>query len=175
MKTRLIAAVVLAFLVSSKSPAITAPSFHGTLIDGTPVSLEGLLAKKHFVLLSFWATWCLPCLDELSHVPTELKARADMPVDFVTVNVDLSETRNEIRPTLRRLKKNSGFDSPVVLDETQDILLRYQSSRTLPFAVLISPSGQIVETFSGNQPGMIQTVFDRVSKASAPKPTTGAG
>jgi thiol-disulfide isomerase/thioredoxin len=41
-----------------------APIFNSKDINGTIISLKDMIAKK-YVLLTFWATWCVPCIKEI--------------------------------------------------------------------------------------------------------------
>jgi len=150
--------------------AASAPNFQGDLMDGGRTSLKEELAKGKPLLLSFWATWCSPCLDELDHVGANLKQEA-LNLSFLTVNADTSETSAQVKPTYRLHK----FSFPVIQDPKHDILNKYHSDGTLPFSVLISPSGQIVETFNGYSEGMYAKIKNYVQKqdqkSSAPAKT----
>ena len=42
---------------------IEAPDFSGELNDGSSIKLTDY--HHRFVLLNFWATWCVPCLKEM--------------------------------------------------------------------------------------------------------------
>ncbi|SDA16039.1 TlpA disulfide reductase family protein [Sphingomonas sp. NFR15] len=60
-------ALVLVALASigAKAPEVggQAPPFELTLVDGTKVSSADL--RGQVVVLNFWATWCVPCKQEL--------------------------------------------------------------------------------------------------------------
>lgn len=148
MKT-LLTALVLCSVTFGGS----APSFRGELLTGGKTSLDQIVKPNRLVLLSFWATWCIPCIQELKEVTTKLAAEPSLPIDLVTVNID-REDRSEVPALMKQL----GFSFPVVMDPTSEIFGKYQKAGTPPFTVLISPKKEILHTFSGYHDTMFSTV-----------------
>jgi thiol-disulfide isomerase/thioredoxin len=77
-------------------------------LDGKKVSLSSF--KGSVVLLSFWATWCGPCKQEMPEMQVlydQLKARG-----LTIVAVDVMEDRDTVSAFLRQNK----YTFPVLLD-----------------------------------------------------------
>lgn len=148
----------LSVLIMSSGLALgrTAPPFRAEMLNGKRVSLEQSLKPGRSLMVCFWASWCVPCLQELKEVTARLKEEPHLPLDLLTINVDTSETASDIGPTL----KLYGFDFPVALDPKHEIFTKYQASKNLPFSTLINEKGEMVKTFSGFD----EKMFDEVKK-----------
>lgn len=150
-------------LVAGNALALSAPDFRERTLDGKQLSLREQLKPGRAVLLTFWATWCGPCLEELRSVSEQLAKDATFPLDVISVNVDAPDTAADVRP----VAKLHGLKFPIVLDAKQEIFGRYHPQKTLPFSVLIDERGAVVTTFSGYQETMFTTI--RTAVASAKK------
>jgi peroxiredoxin len=157
--------VTALMLTASVCFANVAPPFQGDTLDGNKVSLRSLVKPGRVLMVSFWATWCGPCLNELKHVSEYLASQPDLPLDVVAVNTDTSETLTDVKPTVKLHK----IKFPVVLDTKQEILEKYNTSKVIPFSVLIGPSGNIEATFSGFNEGM----FDKIKSVVAANTAKG--
>src|SRR5262249_18836109 len=104
--------MAMLFYCSFAGAAKLAPSFSADLMGGNKVSLKESLKPGRLLLVSFWATWCTPCIEELRTVSEKLKADPNLPLDILTINVDTSETSSDVKPTL----KLYSFKFPVILD-----------------------------------------------------------
>lgn len=153
----------LLVVVSGLAGAKPAPSFRAEKLDGQRVALQDLLSPGRGTLLSFWATWCVPCIQELNAVTKHLKDDPKLALDLVSVNVDKSDTASQVRP----LVKEKGFHFPILMDPQHLIFGKYQATPELPYSVLISPSGEILETFQGYNESMFQSVRKHLQKVSA--------
>lgn len=85
-------------------------------------------------LISFWATWCAPCIAELPFLQKLYENYGDR-VDFYFVS-------NEEKGTLLNFLKKKEFDLPVYipLERSPELL----EIRSLPTTFLIAKSGEIV-------------------------------
>ena len=116
-----------------------APNFTLMDIDGHPVSLAAL--KGQPVLISFWATWCVPCRDELPLIRDEYLAhRAE---GFSVVAIDFGD---ESAATVRRFWQSMNLEPPAVLDPSGKASTAYGvalSSSGLPVSVLVARDGTV--------------------------------
>ena len=83
-------AVLVALATALKLiPGQPAPDFTLDDLDGQPVSLSQF--KGHVVLIDFWASWCVPCIDNLPYLRKIKKKTADWPVVFLNISLDADE------------------------------------------------------------------------------------
>jgi thiol-disulfide isomerase/thioredoxin len=78
--------------------------------------LEKTIAEaKTPLIVNFWATFCVPCIEEIPYFQQEVKNHAADNVQLILVSLDLSDDYSKIAPFAKRRK----FTAPIVwLDET---------------------------------------------------------
>jgi cytochrome c-type biogenesis protein len=116
-----------------------APNFTVTDVDGHQVSLSQLKGKP--ILISFWATWCVPCRDELPLIRDEYLAhRAD---GFSVIAVNFGD---ESAATVRKFWSSLNLQPAPFLDPDGSVANAYGvalSNTGLPVSVLIARDGII--------------------------------
>ena len=70
-------------------PGQPAPDFTLDDLDGQPVSLSQFQGKA--VFLDFWASWCGPCIGDLSDLRKIKAEMAEQPVVFLNISLDDDE------------------------------------------------------------------------------------
>jgi thiol-disulfide isomerase/thioredoxin len=112
----------------------TAPDFEWTDVDGKTLRLSSYRGKV--MVVNFWATWCLPCREEM---PALQRVAASEP-DVVVLEVDLMEPGDKAR----------SFLDSLGLDRLQPVL-DSDGATTRRFGVLTLPS-----TFFVDKDGVIR-------------------
>ena len=164
--------ILVLLLISASALGASAPSFRGELLGGGKTSLEQALPKDKLLLVSFWATWCVPCMEELTHVRDYLEKNPTFPLAVLTINVD-DEQRSEVAATVKQMK----LPFAVVMDGQKEILRKYHKDSTLPFSVIVAPSREILAKFNGYHESMFKEIAELAKKlpaASAAKPAPKA-
>ncbi|MBF0432465.1 MAG: TlpA family protein disulfide reductase [Fibrobacteria bacterium] len=98
--------------------------------------------KKHVVILSFWATDCIPCQQEIPQME-KLAAKYQDNVKLLLISID-RKGKEIIAPFL----KDNPFNSTVLLDLYQKTAERYNATR-VPTLVVIDKDGVIRYLESG--------------------------
>ena len=97
--------------------ALAAPQGEISLVnlDGQTVSFSSVRAKV--TVVSFWGTFCGPCLDELPSLEElHRRYRGDKDVAVLAVSVDPGSTPAE-REKIRAIAKQLGLTMPVLIDQ----------------------------------------------------------
>jgi pSer/pThr/pTyr-binding forkhead associated (FHA) protein/peroxiredoxin len=127
---------------SGRGAGEMAPGFKLQNSNGEWVSLSSFRGKV--VFLNFWATWCGACRSEMPSLEALYKNfRNEKGFAVLTVSVDQQGTET-VRPFLDR----TGYDFPVLLDQTNQVSSEYGVSG-IPATFLIDGSGKIIWDCSG--------------------------
>lgn len=94
-----------------------APDFALKDTSGNVVSLSDYAGQP--VWLNFWASWCIPCRDELP----DIQALAD---EFGDKLVVLTINQGQSRSTATGFWDEIGIDLPILLDSNQDLANQYR-------------------------------------------------
>jgi thiol-disulfide isomerase/thioredoxin len=113
----------------------------GSLLGGGKFDLASL--RGHVVLVDFWATWCVPCLQELPHLRELYDRYHDDGFRIVGVSVDKDLDQ------LSRFVQGRDIPWPqIVLSEqdrqTRDNPVARYDVKTIPDTLLIDTEGRIV-------------------------------
>ncbi len=89
---------------------------------------------RHPVVLSFFATWCKPCMKELPHLENVYQAYKDKPVKFFLVDItEATRTTNgyEDSPKAGPFLREMGITIPILFD-TRGVVKERYGAKTLP-------------------------------------------
>ncbi len=131
-----------------------APDFTVEMFDGSKVTLSALRGKV--VLVNFWATWCPPCREELTHVQKELIDRF-AGMDFVFIPISRGETREEVAA----FRTKNGYTFPMGLDPEQTVYKKF-ASNFIPRNFLINRNGQVVAATTGYDADEFKSLVEQI-------------
>jgi thiol-disulfide isomerase/thioredoxin len=115
---------------------VMAEDFTLEALDGSKASLSSFKGKV--VLLSFWATWCGPCKEEMPAMQTLYQKLRDK--GFEVVAVDMMEDKAAVA----KFVKTAGYTFPVLLDSTGAIGGGAYAARAIPTNYVVDKGGRLV-------------------------------
>jgi peroxiredoxin len=116
-----------------------APAFELTALDGRQVSLSSLRGKA--VVLSFWASWCAPCKEEMPLLE-ELRA------EWEPAGVEVWGITNESAAKTRAWLDEHEFDLPTLVDDQRRVFQSYEADQ-IPVSVVLDREGKVVSYLQG--------------------------
>jgi thiol-disulfide isomerase/thioredoxin len=131
--------------------------------------VEKVLAprKGKAVLVSFWASYCQPCLEELPALLDAKKRVQKKGGDIVVVNVDPPGENGPIQKIAER-RKFPAFETLQVENEDPQPFIDAIDKKwggEVPFAVVYGKDGALKKTFSGEQKiADLEAALDEVLK-----------
>ncbi len=153
IKSRWVRVVLLSlFLLGmAASPPLVggpAPVFKLEAMDGQILNLSDL--KGQFVILNFWATWCVPCVKEM---PEFQKAHQSLNQKVKIIGINLAESKEKVDKYI----KDHHINFTILLDDYGNVSQEYEVVH-LPVTYFITPDGVIREKIFGG--GITQKMIE---------------
>lgn len=125
----------------SEAPTFSLPDLNQKYISlrdycGEELRKPWLNKNKYVVLISFFATWCKPCMEELPHLEQVAEKYKDQQVKIFLI--DVGEDLQKVSDFVSRKK----ISLPVLIDRYQTVAEKYDAL-TLPRLFVIDSVGVI--------------------------------
>jgi len=141
----LLPAVALAGDLEAPDARKSLSRFELKSLDGKRVRSKNLDGKVGVV--SFWATWCAPCKQELDALNALVKKHDDLTV--LAIATDGPETQSDVRSTVRR--KRWKFINAADPDGSVGASLNPRGS--VPFTIFVDKRGKVAYVHAGYRSG----------------------
>ena len=135
-----------------------APNFKLENIEGDYVELNQYLGKGP-VLLSFFATWCKPCLEEMVENQKLYDEFKEKGFQLIGIATDDERTVAKVKPYVR----SKHYTFPILLDTNSEVSRIYYA-QAIPFTVLLDKNGTIVYSHLGYMRGDELQIKKRVKE-----------
>lgn len=110
------------------------------------------------IVLSFWATWCIPCVTELENISDNyIEQRKKKSFRFIAVSIDDNRTSQRVKPFVA----GKGWTFDVWLDVNND-LKRNLNVTDVPHVIIIK-NQKIVYRHTGYISGDEDQLFEKIN------------
>ena len=146
------------FLAVSAFAQKEMPSVTLKSVNNKEFNVKGDFAEKDkLYVFSFWATWCVPCVNELDAINDHYaKWSKELNMEVIAVSIDDSRTQKRVKPLLNGKK----WPYTVLLDNNQD-LKRALAVANPPYTVVVK-NKKIVYVHNGYSQGAEKELYNKL-------------
>ena len=141
-------------------PSATVKTLKGENTNTSAISNDG---KP--IVISFWATWCKPCIEELNNISDVYPDwQKETGVKLVAVSIDDARTTQRVAPFVN----GRNWPYEFLLDPNSDFK-RALNVNMPPHTFLVNNKGEIVWQHVGYVEGNEDELYEQVKKVAAEK------
>ncbi len=157
MKNILFLICFLFFINSYGQKSIPTSSL--TDLNGKIVTVEDEISNDKITILSFWATWCVPCINELDAISDVYEEwREDLGIELIAISTDDSRTQKRIKPMVN----GKGWEYKILLDKNQE-LKRALNISAIPHTLVLK-GNEIIFRRYGYSAGIEDELYESIKE-----------
>ncbi len=139
------------------------PNVTVTDMKGTKINTDQLSNGGKPIIISFWATWCKPCIKELTTIADVYEDwQAETGVKLYAVSIDDSRSSAQVKT----LVSGKGWDYEILLDKNSDFK-RAMNVNAVPHTFVLNGNGEIVWQHTSFSEGAELDLINVVRKLNA--------
>ncbi len=151
---------------AQEKKANTLPSINIIALDGSSFNTDAFDNGGKPIIISFWATWCKPCVMELNAIADVYKDwQKETGVKLIALSIDDSRTMSSVAPFVN----GKGWEYDVYLDPNGDFK-RAMNINMVPHTFLLNGKKEIVDQHTSFAPGDEELLFEKVKKVALGQP-----
>lgn len=136
----------------------TIPSVNLKTLDGKTFNTSSITNDGKPVVISFWATWCKPCIMELAAIAENYEAwQKETGVVLYAVSIDDSKTMSRVAPFVN----SKGWEFVVLLDPNGDFK-RALNVINVPHTFLVDGNGKIIDQHTSYAQGDEEHLYEKI-------------
>ncbi|HPW66197.1 MAG TPA: TlpA disulfide reductase family protein [Salinivirgaceae bacterium] len=157
MKKQILSSILMIAMATSLS-AQKIPSVDLKTINGKIYNSSSITNKGKPIVISFWATWCKPCIKELSAFHDNyIDWQEETGVKIVAISTDDTRSMSRVAPFVNA----KGWEFEVYCDPNGDFK-RAMNVANVPHTFLIDGAGNIVWQHSGYVEGDEEVLYKKI-------------
>ncbi len=120
-------------------PAVDARAhgFELPTLEGERYDFGAVLGSRPAVV-SFWASWCAPCVVEAPHLQS-LHTEFGGQIEVVGVSIDEPSKRGKLKALVKRL----GLTYTIPLDSDGAVYAQFNPGGSIPYTLVVDADGQV--------------------------------
>ena len=139
------------------------PSVMIKSVDGRNFNTEDISNDGNPVIISFWALWCKPCINELTTIADVYEEWQDETgVKLIAISIDDARSSSRVLPVVN----GKGWDYEVYLDANGDFK-RAMNVNMIPHTFLLNGDGEIVWQHLSFSEGSEEELIELIRKVKA--------
>ncbi len=136
------------------------PSATVKTLDGKSIDTRSFENDGRPIIISFWATWCKPCILELNTIADEYEDWQDETgVKLIALSIDDARNTAKVAPFVN----GKDWDYEVYLDPNGDFK-RAMNVNTVPHTFVLNGAKQVVWSHNAYAPGDEEHLFEVVKE-----------
>ena len=134
------------------------PSVNIKTVDGGIINTSEFNNNNKPIIISFWATWCKPCKEELDNIHEVYEDWVEETnVKLIAISIDDARNASKIKP----LTNSKGWEYEIYHDSNSEFATQ-MGVKPIPHTFLLDGNKKIVWNHTGYTDGDEEELYERI-------------